>query len=218
MIFRTQWSQLFKFCLSSVPVLVLLLALSAPLLPQSQGDNRLFNDNGGQLSDFERQRRMDRDMEQRGSGLRYPEARAIAGRGYFWGLAAIQKNTARLREANGDLQQAILPSQTPDYKSIAKYASKIRDLTSSLQSHLYIPKAKTPKNQLPSEPTFTIEQLRTSVQALDRLVAEFLSNQAVQRPGIVNTYLRVAASEEARDLITESKKVKKLADALRTKQ
>jgi hypothetical protein len=116
------------------------------------------------------------------------------------------------------LQQAIRLSQTPDYKSVARYASKIRDLTSSLQSQLYIPKAKTPKNQLQTEPALTIEQLRTSVQALDLLVAEFLSNQAVQRPGVVNASLRVEAGREARDLITQSKKVKKLADALRGKR
>jgi hypothetical protein len=89
MIFRTRWSQLVKFCLTSVPVLVLLLALAAPFLPQSQGDNRLFNDNGGQLSDFERQRRLDRDMEQRGSVLRDRGARDIAGTGYFWSFAWI---------------------------------------------------------------------------------------------------------------------------------
>lgn len=214
MIFRTPWSQVVKFALGSAPVLVLFLALAAPLQAQSQGDNRLFNDNGGPLSDFERQRRLDGDMQQRGS-LRNGSARDIRAGGYFSSFVAIQKNTAKLREANGNLQQAIGPSQITDYKLIAKYASKIRDLTTSLRSDLYIPKVKTPKNQLKADPALTVEQLRASAQALDRLIELFLLNQWVQRPGIMNANLRIEAGEEARDLIALSKRVKKLADALR---
>lgn len=214
MIFRTPWSQVVNLGFGSAPVLVLFLALAAPLQAQSQGDNRLFNDNGGSLSDFERQRRLDRDMEQRGS-LRNGSARDIRGAGYFWSFVAIQRNTAKLREANGNLQQAIEPSQPPDYKVIAKYASKIRDLTTSLRSYLYIPRVSAPKNQLEAEPALTVEQLRASAQALDRLVELFLLNQVVQRPGVVDGKLRVEAGQEASNLITQSTRVKRLADALR---
>ena len=214
-------SKLTSYLATGGAVAILLLGFVTPTQaqggPHSPGarERVLADSYGRPLSDMERQRRLDSDMQSRGRMMNSGGAFRNLPTGYFWNFGAIQKNTARLRETNDYLQQAIAPSRTPDYKSIAKYASKIRDLTSVLQSQLYIPKAKTPTKQLQSEPAFTVEQLRSSVQALDRLVELFLLNQAVQRPGVVNANVRVEAGEEARDLIAQSKRVKKLADTLR---
>lgn len=214
-------SKLTSYFATCAAVAILLLVFVTPM--QAQGGpyapgarERVLADSlGRELSDMERQRRLDGDMANRGRRMNGGGGFRNLPTGYFWNFGAIQKNTARLRETNHYLQQAIEASRTPDYKSIAKYASKIRDLTSVLQSQLYIPKAKTPKNQLESEPALTVAQLRSSVQALDRLIELFLLNQAVQRPGVVNAKLRVEAGEEARDLIAQSKRVQRLADTLR---
>jgi len=217
-------SKLISYFATSAAVSILLLVLVTPMQaqggPYSPGarDRVLADSYGRPLSDLERQRRLDGDMANRGRMMNGGGGFRNLPTGYFWNFGAIQKNTAKLRETNDHLQRAIAPSQVPDYKSIAKYASRIRDLTSSLQTQLYIPKAKAPKNQLESEPVLTVEQLRTSVQALDRLVELFLLNQVVKRPGVVNGRLRVEAGQEASDLITQSKRVKKLADTLRLTQ
>lgn len=218
-------SRLTSYFATCAAVAVLLLVFVTPMQaqggPYSPGarDRVLADSYGRPLSDLERQRRLDGDMQNRGRMMNSGNGgfRNLPT-GYFWNFGAIQKNTVRLRETNDSLQQAIAPSRTPDYRTIAKYASRIRDLTTSLRTQLYIPKAKTPTNQLESEPAMTVEQLRSSVQALDRQVELFLLNQAVQRPGVVNANLRAEAGEEARDLIAQSKRVKRLADTLRLTQ
>jgi hypothetical protein len=209
----SRWSQLVKYCATFAVASLLLLGLAAPLLPQSQGDNRLFNDNGGALSDFERQRRLDRDMEQRGSQMG-GGARENTGM-YFRSVFEIQKKTAKLRTTNGELQQAIQAGTSPDYKRIAQYASKIRSLASTLRSQLSLPKAALQPPAI--APGVFDEQLRSAVKALDRAVSIFLSNQAVQGPHVRDAGLRAKAARDVRELLTQSAMVKKLANTLRGK-
>jgi len=182
---------------------------------QQARDRVMVDGNGRPLSDMERQRRLDRDMEGRGRQMGARWLSDNDGTRYLWSSAEIGKRTQQLQVANHNLQLAMQPTQITDYKRIASYASKVEQLTARLQNQLWIPKAKTQGNPIENGAVVSDEMLRTSVQALDELVRNFLGNEVLQRPSVLSANSLAKAGQDAGALIRESKRVKKMANQLR---
>lgn len=205
---------------------VLLLLLLTPFAVQAQADpDGPRRDRTKPLTDGERNRVLENDLSTRETNLRLldagrvenaqpPPSPAVKLRML---IAELHKGSDQLQLNNGKLQDAMKTTSVPDYKRIAGYAAEIRKAAQRLQTSLAIPKAEQqePKPEEGTGPP--TEQLRTSTQALDRLVKQFVANEVLQRPGAVDAELFTAAGSDLREMLRHTTGVKKLAEELRVK-
>ena len=218
-------SQLIKYS-STIAATSVLLILLTPVV-QGQVDPQGRRDPNRPLTDAERQRKLDRDLEDRERDMRMIDRVARADEGPGPGIrrrvlvADIQKAGEQLQDTNVKLQQTIQSSGAPDYGRIAGYASEIRKIADRLQSDLALPKAEPQgereKRQMQQEndQSPTDEQLRTSIKTLDLAIKSFLSNEILQRPGAIDAQLFEKAAQDISGTLRQSARIKKLADALR---
>ena len=207
-------------CWSRVAVApVLLLLLFAPCAVQAQADpDGPRRDRTKPLTDAERQRVLENDLSTRETNLRLLDAGRVELAQPPLSPAVklrmlvdeLQKGSDQLQLNNGKLQDAMKPTSVPDYKRIAGYAAEIRKAVQRLQTSLAIPK---PEQQEPKPEEGTgppTEQLRTSTEALDRLVKQFVANEVLQRPGAVDAELFTAAGADLREMLRHTTRVKRL--------
>jgi hypothetical protein len=174
---------------------------------------------GQPISDYERQRRLDRDIERRGIMMAGGPAREGPELNYARRQNRIWHGTEKLQTANEKLQQAIRPNAAPDYKHISEYASKIREIGKRLRTQLAIPKAGPEEKPANNWATFSHEQLIISVQSLNRSINLFLTNDIVLTPArAVNARLLAEAGHDLGDLQAQSYRVKRIAQALRQRK
>jgi|GEM_PF-4207691 hypothetical protein len=211
-------SQLLRYGWVAGGVLLLLLFVT-PLRAQNRDpDTRLFDERGRELSALERQRALDRDVENRGRQMNSPlsqKAYSLNPRAYGWRFRETRETRSRLRDVNDNLQQAIAQPQTTDYKRVAAYAAKIRTLASALQEQMGISKAAAEVALAPNAQSLTDAQLRTEVRAMDQTMQSILNNDMLRAPRIADAQLLDQAAQDLANLIKQSRRVKTLAEELR---
>jgi hypothetical protein len=221
----SQRSQIIKyFSHSTVAAPVLLLILLLPFMAQAQVDPQgVRRDPTRPLTEAERQKRLDRDLEEREYRMRILEAGRIEREEPELSpamkmrmlIADIQRGSDQLQLNNSRLQQAMKAPGMPDYKRISGYASEMRKAALRLQTSLAIPKAEQQEEKPETVSSLPDEQLKASVAVLDRLVKELVGNEILQRPGAVNAQLFASAGQDLRGMLRQTTRVKKLADDLR---
>jgi len=207
------------------PVLLLLLLL-APFAVQAQADPQgPRRDPTRPLTDGERHKKLERDLQERESDMRMLEAGRIESAPPPLSpavklrmlIAEIQKSSDQLQLNNSKLQLAMKTTSVPDYKRIAGYAAEMRKATQRLQASLAIPKADQQEAKPEDGSGPPTEQLRNSTQALDRLVKEFAASEILQRPAAVDAQLFTKAGQDLREMLRHTTKVKRLTEEMREK-
>jgi hypothetical protein len=205
---------------------VFLLLLLAPFAAHAQVDPQgVRRDPTRPLTDGERQKKLDRDLESREHDMRMLEAGRIEVAPTELSpavklrmlIAEIQKDADQLQSNNSKLQESMKTTTVPDYKRIAGYASEMRKAVLRLQTNLAIPKPETQEEKAEIVSGLPTEQLKSSVLALERLVSEFVASEVLQRPIAVDAQLFTKAGQDLRGMLRHTTKVKKLADELREK-
>jgi len=226
MTFLSQRPRRIKYLSRAAVVPAFLLLLLMPFAAQAQVDPQgIKKDSTRPLTDGERQKKLDRDLEAREHDMRMLEAGRIEvaptelspAMKLRMLIAEIQKSADQLQVNNAKLQEAMKTTTVPDYKRIAGFASEMRKASLRLQTSLAIPKVETPEDKADAAAILPPEELRSSVRALDRLVKEFVASEVLQRPLAVDAQLFTKAGEDLRGMLRQTSKVKKIADELREK-
>jgi|GEM_PF-5021989 len=204
----------------------LFLFLSAPLVAKSQIDPQgTRRDPTRPLTEAERQRKLERDLEDREYRMRVLEAgkmdpgvdREITpGMRRQMLLADIQRGWQQLDLNNQRLQEA-LKQQAPDYKRVASCAGEMRKAAQLLQTSLAAPKPERKEEKPEPELIASAEQLKGSILTLDQLAKEVLGSQVLQQPHAVDVEILTKAGRDLDAILKHAARAKKIAEALRAR-
>ncbi len=129
-------------------------------------------------------------------------------------LTQIREDFWHIQLVNKDLAQAVLSSAALDPKFIAKSAAEIKKRAGRLKFNLMLPEpekgTKRQKAQVGAEP----EQLKSSLSALNELIAGFMSNPIFKSTGVVDAELSAKARRDLEGIIELSEGIKKSSERM----
>lgn len=159
----------------------------------------------------------ERDLRERQFNLRMLEneaRRPVERREPQLALAQIREDFMRLQAVNDDMAQSVSRGGALDLKFVAKSASEVKKRAGRLKYNLVLPEAEKGSKRSRAEVGAEPEQLKSSLSALNELIAGFVNNSVFKSAGVVDAELSAKARRDLERIIELSEGIKKSSEKL----
>jgi hypothetical protein len=203
-----------------IPMIAFVWALSATPLRAQPGQRDVGRETPGERLRREKNERQLAEMELRSVenlGKTKPAEKSSERLLY----QQISEDFRRLQVVNNEMMRATFPAKsanpanTLDSKLILRALAEINSRASNLKSNLRLPKAENEEPTRAGPEILNIEQLKSSLLALDALVMTFIANPTFENPGVVEVEQAAKARRDLEKIIELSRIIKQKAQKLR---
>lgn len=129
-------------------------------------------------------------------------------------LTQIREDFMRLQAVHNDMAQTVSREGALDLKFIAKSASEVKKRAERLKYNMALPEpekgTKRPRTEVGADPA----QLKSSLSALNELIAGFVNNPVFKSAGVVDAELSGKARRDLEGIIELSGGIKKSSEKL----
>ena len=130
-------------------------------------------------------------------------------------LFQIRQDFLRIQIINDGIQKSNLPAGALDLELTAKSTAEIVRCAQRLKINLAFPEGEPAANSPRRKTNLNLEELRTSLAVLDKVINAFVANPVFERSGVVDAKLSVQASHDLEQIILVSKQLKRSSEKLR---
>jgi hypothetical protein len=130
-------------------------------------------------------------------------------------VTQIANDYRRIQIVNNGLMSSTIPVATPDYAKIADATGEIRTLANRLKDNLRLSKVGKETENGKHRPASNVDEVKTDLLSLDKLVMSFVENPIFKRPEVLNVDDAAKARSDVEAIIELTSSIRKDAERLK---